>query len=368
MSNKVKKHTANEIKQALTYIEIFKPEDEIDCKGCGYDTCKEFAQAMLNGETRPSQCVVLSKKIIDKLKRKEKLLRENIFFHQEIIDSIPVPIVYEEPHGTILGCNKAFEELLGSSKEKIKFTKIDHYTSNEKFIEVLKSMNKSLLKNPGKQIVEIDLNTSGNEARTIEFHRSTFSSRVGEINGFVSAFFDIDDRENQRKELEKAKELSELSSKLLKLMPSGFVIVDKDLKVIDSNKSFVEMIGDDAKLINEINPGLKGAALSKLLSFSELFSQLLESGEKTFSKDVIIGNKLFKVSLFLIQKNTIVGAIIKDLTDPEVNTTEIVERAEMVIKENLDTVQQIAYLLGENASKTENVLSSIINIYKSKNE
>jgi hypothetical protein len=72
--------------------------------------------------------------------------------------------------------------------------------------------------------------------------------------------------------------------------------------------------------------------------------------------------------LFLIKKNTIVGAIIKDLTDPEVNTEEIVERAQLVIKENLSTVQQIAYLLGENASKTENVLSSIINIYKNKDE
>ncbi|MDA3886921.1 MAG: PAS domain-containing protein [Candidatus Delongbacteria bacterium] len=361
-------HTDTEIKQALTYIEIFDPSDEINCKGCGYNTCREFAQAMLNGESRPSQCTALSKKIIDKLKKKETQLRENIFFQQEIIDSIPVPIVYEELYGTILGCNKSFEELLGSPKEKIKFTKIVDYTTNTKFIKILKSMNKSLLKTPGKQIVELDLTTSDNKIKRFEFHRATFSNRSGEVQGFVSAFFDIHDRVKEKEELKKAKDISELSSNLLKLMPSGFVIVDKDLKIIDSNESFVEMIGEDTKLINDINPGLKGADLSKLLSFPELFSQLLESGEKTFSKDIHIGKKLYKVSLFLIQKNTIVGAIIKDMTDPEVNAEEIVKRAQMVIKENLDTVQQIAYLLGENASKTENVLSSIINIYKNKDE
>ncbi|NOR44905.1 MAG: PAS domain-containing protein [Candidatus Delongbacteria bacterium] len=354
-------HTETEIKQALTYIEIFEPADEKNCNGCGYDTCREFAQAMLDGKARPSQCSSLAKKVINKLKKKEKQLRDNLFFHQEIIDSIPIPMVYEEPNGAILGCNKSFEELVGSAKEKIKFTKIEDYTSNKKFIEILKSMNKSLLKNPGKQIVEIDLNTSKNEIRTIEFHRSTFSSRTGEINGFVSVFFDIHDRVKEKQELQKAKDLSELSSNLLKLMSSGFVIVDKDMKVIDSNNSFAKMIGEEAKLISEINPGLIGADISKLLSFSELFSQLLESGEKRISKDININNHLYKVSLFSIKKNTVVGAILKDLTDPEVNTEEIVERAESVIKENLETVQKIAYLLGENASKTENVLSSIIN-------
>lgn len=367
MTKKIK-HTETEIRQALTYIEIFDPSDEINCKGCGYNTCREFAQAMLNGESRPSQCTALSKKIIDKLKKKETQLRENIFFQQEIIDSIPVPIVYEELYGTILGCNRSFEELLGSPKDKIKFTKIVDYTTNVKFIEILKSMNKSLLKTPGKQIVELDLTTSNNEIRRFEFQRATFSNRSGEIQGFVSAFFDIHDRVSEKEELKKAKEISELSSNLLKLMPSGFVIVDKDLKIIDSNKSFIDMLGDEAKFINEINQGLVGADISKLLSFSELFSQLLKSGEKRITKDIIIQNNLYKVSLFSIKKNTIVGAILKDLTDPDVNTDEIIKRAELVINENLQTVQKIAYLLGENASKTENVLSSIINIYKNKNE
>ena len=71
----LKVHTETEIDQALTYIEIFKPEDEINCTGCGYNTCRDFAQAMLNGESRPTQCTALSKKIIDKLKKKLTILK-----------------------------------------------------------------------------------------------------------------------------------------------------------------------------------------------------------------------------------------------------------------------------------------------------
>ena len=304
---------------------------------------------MLNGESRPSQCTALSKKIISKLKKKEKELRENVFFQQEIIDSIPVPIIYEDLQGEILGCNRSFE------REDI-FKKTS-------FIEISKMINSSLKKNPGKQIVEVELNN-----KKIEYHKATFTNRLGEISGFVSVLFDISDRVKEKQELQKAKDISELSSNLLKLMSSGFVIVDKDLKIIDSNNSFVNMIGEEAKFISQINPSLIGADISKLISFSKLFSQLLESGEKMISKDIRISDHLYKISLFSIEKNTVVGAILKDLTDPEVNTEEIVERAESVIKENLDTVQKIAYLLGENASKTENILSSIINIYKNKNE
>jgi hypothetical protein len=39
---------------------------------------------------------------------------------------------------------------------------------------------------------------------------------------------------------------------------------------------------------------------------------------------------------------------------------EIVEKSKEVIDKNLKTVQQIAYLLGENASETELILNSIV--------
>jgi hypothetical protein len=38
----------------------------------------------------------------------------------------------------------------------------------------------------------------------------------------------------------------------------------------------------------------------------------------------------------------------------------MIQKAQEVIKKNLETVQQIAYLLGENAAESEVILNSII--------
>jgi hypothetical protein len=49
---------------------------------------------------------------------------------------------------------------------------------------------------------------------------------------------------------------------------------------------------------------------------------------------------------------------------PEVRKEEIIKKARDVIKENLKTVQKIAFLLGESAAKTEKTLNSIIEVQK----
>ena len=50
----------------------------------------------------------------------------------------------------------------------------------------------------------------------------------------------------------------------------------------------------------------------------------------------------------------------EDITTPTVRREAVVGKAEEVITKSLNTVQQIASLLGENAAETEIVLNSII--------
>ena len=45
---------------------------------------------------------------------------------------------------------------------------------------------------------------------------------------------------------------------------------------------------------------------------------------------------------------------------PEVKKDVVLTRTQEVIKQNMKVVQQIAFLLGENASYTESMLNSII--------
>jgi hypothetical protein len=60
-----------------------------------------------------------------------------------------------------------------------------------------------------------------------------------------------------------------------------------------------------------------------------------------------------------IHKHKVAGAIIRDMSAPMLERAEIIERARQVNRKNMKTVQQIAFLLGENAAQTEELLNSI---------
>ena len=170
--------------------------------------------------------------------------------------------------------------------------------------------------------------------------------------------------EKSRVEEKIAREAAETITTMLDKLKAGVVIVDTNLKVIESNRVFADMLGDEAQQIAEMVPGLKGADLQSLLPFHRYFQTVLESGQDILNRDTQLGNSFLNVSVFTIRKNYVVGGIIRDLTKPEVRREEIINRAQSVIRENLETVQQIAFLLGESASKTEKTLNSIIEAQK----
>ena len=167
-------------------------------------------------------------------------------------------------------------------------------------------------------------------------------------------------------ENQKIKVQSETISSLLHNLPSAVVIVDDKLKVIESNSTFVNVLGEDAELINDVIPGLIGADLKTLLPYNvyNLFNYVLQKDENILSRDVNFNEGLLNISVFSLKPNKIVGAVFRDMYVAEVRQEEIINRVTDVIDENLKMVQQIAFSLGEGASKTEKMLNSIIETYK----
>ncbi len=176
-------------------------------------------------------------------------------------------------------------------------------------------------------------------------------------------------RESEKKaraEQEAAREASETITTMLKKLPSAVVLIDKKLKIIQSNQSFIDLLGDDALEINEIIPGLVGADLKSLLPYNihNLFTNVLQNNTDILNRDVQYKDKLLNLSVFTIKPNTIVGAVIRDMYAPEVQKEEIIKRITEVIDKNLAMVQKIGFLLGEGASETEEMLYSIITTYR----
>ena len=173
-----------------------------------------------------------------------------------------------------------------------------------------------------------------------------------------------------RREKEIAQNTSDMMNNMLEKLPTGVVIVDNWLKILHSNQSFINIIGEDAKAISDVIPGLAGADIKTLIPFNvyNMFTFVIKEDEPVVSKDVHFEDKMLNISIFPIKKNQMCGAIIRDLYSPEVQGEEVTNRVSEVIEKNLEMVQKIGFLLGEGASETEQMLNSIIESYKTKKE
>jgi PAS domain-containing protein len=143
---------------------------------------------------------------------------------------------------------------------------------------------------------------------------------------------------------------------LLQRMPSAVVIVDENLKIIECNANFVRLFANDI----EEAKSLEGDALDAVMPFSYLFRRVLESGEDIVGHDIRYQKSILNTSVFAIEPHSVVCGIFRDITEPIYQKEQIIGRAREVIQKNLKTVQQIAFLLGENAADSEIILNSIV--------
>ena len=151
---------------------------------------------------------------------------------------------------------------------------------------------------------------------------------------------------------------------LIRAIPSGIVIVDKNLTIIECNEQFAKLLGTETEDLFKIVPGLEGADLKKISPFTPYFQNVMGSGGPDhIQSDVRDGKKIFHLTVFAVEKGETAAGVLEDITAPRVRIDKTVERAREIIKKNVSVVQQIAFLLGENAAESEAILNSIIESY-----
>jgi len=147
---------------------------------------------------------------------------------------------------------------------------------------------------------------------------------------------------------------------LMEKVPSAIVLVDEELKIIECNYNFARILGPEVEKAYKRLPGLEGAYLIEIAPFYSLFKSVLEKGEDILDRDLRHKMSVLHVDVFSIEKHRVVCGIFQDITKPTIHKEAMIQKAQEVIKKNLATVQQIAYLLGENAADSEVILNSII--------
>lgn len=159
------------------------------------------------------------------------------------------------------------------------------------------------------------------------------------------------------------KKAQQKANALLRTIPSGVVIVDQNLELIECNRRFAEIFGNATVEIFDAKPGMNGADLKRLVPFYDLFNNCLNSSKDIYRNSYRFGNRLLDITIFNIEVNEVVGAVIADVTNTELRREQIAKRASEVINKNLNTVQDIACKLGEHMAETEILLRSISEEY-----
>jgi Na+-translocating ferredoxin:NAD+ oxidoreductase RNF subunit RnfB len=96
----------SQIKAVLAKIGKRSPKDEFNCGGCGYDNCRDFAAAVLEGKAESGMCLHYMRKLAHKKANK-------------LIEKMPSAVVIVDEDLRIIECNANFAALGGGEVELI---------------------------------------------------------------------------------------------------------------------------------------------------------------------------------------------------------------------------------------------------------
>ncbi len=211
----------------------------------------------------------------DRLKEVAKLLEEQKTLLETIINTVPIPIFYKDKDLRYIDVNDEFVKFLGLTKEQVRGK-----TTAELYPEFLSKKyydtDLELLKNPGKQTYSYKIKNANGEFRDVEFYKSTFRDKNGEIAGIVGAFIDVHEKNRILKQLEeekrKAEEASVAKSRFLSNMSHeirtplnaiiGFINLLMNTELSDEQKKYLKHIKSASDTLMSI--------ISDVLDFSRI--------------------------------------------------------------------------------------------------
>ncbi|MDD4109808.1 MAG: PAS domain-containing protein, partial [Prolixibacteraceae bacterium] len=204
----------------------------------------------------------------------------------------------------------------------------------------------------------------------VVMNKAVIRNNQSQIIGIVGSINDVTKLKKTEKRLENAQKSMEISSYMMHKINVGIIMMDQNEKVVDSNESFAKLMGEETIELFDTIPGLKGADAKVMIPdvIFKMLSSIMNSGEDMLERDITYNDKLLHVSVVTLYQQKVVGAVIRDMSAPLLVRDEIIHRAQRIKEQNIETVQKIAYLLGENAAETEELLNSIIESHRYGND
>ena len=197
-------------------------------------------------------------------------LENQVSFVQTLIDAAPAPIFFKDVKGVYQGCNAAFAELLGQTREEILGRNVFEISPST-LAKVYHEQDSRLLAEGGTQVYEFRAQSAQGEERDVLISKAAYHDTTGGVAGLVGVILDITERKRAEGLLDRARldleqrvreRTAELTDAYARLADSeqkyrtlyeqageGILLVDGQGRVLEANPAALALFGDELPLI-----------------------------------------------------------------------------------------------------------------------
>lgn len=198
--------------------------------------------------------------------RAEHRLRDQIKFIQNLMESIPNPVFHKGTDGRFLGCNAAFADLMGRSKEALVGLTVEDVAPPDLAREYM-AIDHELFAQGGLNRYETQVQAADGSRRDIILSKRALTDDSGAITGVVGVLVDI----SERKQAENALKESEAELRAItESAQDAIVKIDEGDRVTYWNKSAEAIFGYSAAEV-------MGTALHRLIAPSRFHTRTDEA-------------------------------------------------------------------------------------------
>ncbi len=147
----------------------------------------------------------------DQRTRAEEKIREQHHFLQFLMDSIPISVFYKDKDGIYIGCNRAFADFMGKSKEDI-IGKGAYDIFPQNFADRHHQMDLQLFRQPGSQQYEALLKAGDGTRHDVLFKKATYMDDQGNVAGLIGVMLDITHRKEMEKRLRQSQKMESIGT------------------------------------------------------------------------------------------------------------------------------------------------------------
>ncbi|MBE2260072.1 MAG: PAS domain S-box protein [Candidatus Accumulibacter sp.] len=197
-------------------------------------------------------------------------LSTQLHFMQQLVEAIPGPVFYKNREGRYLGCNQAFLELIGKSRDAVVGATV-YDVSPRELADRYMAADEELFRRGGSQVYETRVLRADGEYRDVVFHKAIYGVPGEGGSGLVGIMLDITERRKLEARLQQAATVFDSSAE-------GITITSPNGSIIAVNRAFTEITGYREEEVVGRNPRILQSGFQDRDFYREMWRTLCERG------------------------------------------------------------------------------------------